>query len=102
MSTCHLCNEQVPPDEIMDHIRLFHPGEYGDGPTGEMVDMTDDGEPEGIEVARITIVRRLTNDDSIDFVEALDGSGNDLPLTEALGMLRLAEDTLIRERMGDE
>lgn len=55
---------------------------------------------EGIKTARITIVRTLTEDDVIDEVTAVDGEGDDLPLTEALGMLRLAEDTVIRQRIG--
>lgn len=38
----------------------------------------------------------------IDTVAALDNQGDDMPLTEALGMLRLAEDTLIRVRMGED
>lgn len=59
-------------------------------------------EDEGMEVARITIVRVLTDDDIIDRIDAVDGNGDDLMLTEALGMMRLAEDTLIRERMSDE
>lgn len=54
-----------------------------------------------IEMGRVTIVRTLTDDDVVDYVHATDGEGNDLPLTEALGMMRLAEDTLIRQRMGD-
>ena len=56
---------------------------------------------EGITTARITIVRTLTEDDVLDTVEAVTPDGDDLPLTEALGMLRLAEDTLIRDRMED-
>lgn len=56
-----------------------------------------------METARVTIVRTLTDDDVVDYVEAVVPGGDDLPLTEALGMMRLAEDTLIRERMaGDE
>lgn len=58
--------------------------------------------PDGMEVARITIVRTLTDDDVVDYVIATDTNGDDLPLTEALGMMRLAEDTIIRERMEDE
>lgn len=101
MTTCELCGEKVAADEIVDHLRLFHPGEYGDGEVADAL-VTADDEPEGIESARITIVRRITADDVLDQVHALDGQGDDLPLTEALGMLRLAEDTLIRERMGED
>jgi hypothetical protein len=58
----------------------------------------DGGVPE---VGRIEIVRTLTEDGLTDLAQAVDGEGEDLPLTEALGMLRLAEDTLIRVRMGE-
>jgi hypothetical protein len=44
----------------------------------------------------------LTDDDVVDYVDASTPDGDDLPLTEALGMMRLAEDTLIRDRMGDD
>lgn len=54
------------------------------------------------EIARVTIIRHISDEDVIDQVEAVDTEGDDLPLTEALGMMRLAEDTLIRERMDDE
>lgn len=57
--------------------------------------------PDGVEVARITVVRTLTGGDLVDTVTAADGDGADLPLTEALGMMRLAEDTLIRDRMAE-
>ena len=30
--TCRLCNEAVPGEEILDHLRLFHTDTYGDGP----------------------------------------------------------------------
>ncbi len=58
--------------------------------------------PDGIEVARITIIRTVTEDDVIDNVHAHDSHGDDLPLTEALGMLRLAEDTLLHPPEEDE
>lgn len=61
---------------------------------------TSDGE--GMEVARVTISRRMTPDDVVDYVTTEDPQGEDLPLTEALGMLRLAEDTIIRERTDGE
>lgn len=97
--TCNLCGESVPPESIMEHLRLFHPDQYGDGEVEDGI-----AEPPvtpGIETARIAVVRRVTEDDVLDFVEAVDGEGSTLPLTEALGMLRLAEDTLIREAMGE-
>lgn len=57
-------------------------------------------EDDGILMARITIERRLTSDDDlVDSVTTEDSSGEDLPLTESLGMMRLAEDTLIRDTM---
>jgi hypothetical protein len=57
---------------------------------------------EGLVVARITIERRVTDDDVLDWVTTEDEAGEDLRLTEALGMLRLAEDTLLNERHDDE
>lgn len=54
---------------------------------------------DAIRIAIITITRHLTEDNVLDDIEAVDGEGDDLPLTEALGMMRLAEDTLIREAM---
>jgi hypothetical protein len=35
MGTCHLCppdDNQVPDGQGMEHLRLMHPAEYGDGP----------------------------------------------------------------------
>jgi hypothetical protein len=29
---CHLCNEPVAGEEILDHLRVVHPDVYGDGP----------------------------------------------------------------------
>lgn len=29
---CELCKEMFPISEILEHLRLFHPDEYGDGP----------------------------------------------------------------------
>lgn len=56
-------------------------------------------EPTMVPVAIITIVRAMTNGDVLDYVNAEDNSGAVLDLSTALGMMRLAEDTLIRERM---
>ncbi len=55
-----------------------------------------------LEVSRIEIVRVLT-DDGQDQVWSTtrDPQGQPLPLVESLGMLRLAEDSLIREAMGE-
>lgn len=57
--------------------------------------------PEGAVLGDVQIVRTLTDGGLIDSARAVDPAGADLPLTEALGMMRLAEDTLIRERMGE-
>lgn len=57
--------------------------------------------PEGQVLGRVEIVRTMTDDGLIDSARAVDPAGEDLPLTEALGMMRVGEDTLIRERMGE-
>lgn len=102
MTTCKLCGEKFPHHEIMDHLRVMHPNEWGDGEISESLVEADDEPPAGMETARITIIRRITDDDLLDYVAAVDPEGEDLPLTEALGMMRLAEDTLIRDRMGED
>ena len=52
-------------------------------------------------VATITITRDLSEDHDQIRVEALDASDEDLPLVEALGLLRFAEDSIIRDRMDE-
>lgn len=52
-------------------------------------------ENNGMLIARITIERRMTEDDVIDYVTTENGQGDDLPVTEALGMMRMAEHTLL-------
>jgi hypothetical protein len=34
MATCMVCQppEEMPAVRILDHLRLFHPEQYGDGP----------------------------------------------------------------------
>lgn len=32
MATCELCGEQPDDAELLDHLRVMHPTEYGDGP----------------------------------------------------------------------
>jgi hypothetical protein len=35
MATCHMCptaDQQVPDDEMLDHLRVIHPDVWGDGP----------------------------------------------------------------------
>jgi hypothetical protein len=59
--------------------------------------MADD---EPLVVATIKIERLLGEQDII-YVEAVDTSGESLPLVESLGMLRIAEDTVIRLAMGE-
>lgn len=29
---CNVCDEPVPSDELLDHLRVVHPEQYGDGP----------------------------------------------------------------------
>lgn len=58
---------------------------------------------ESMEVARITIVRVLDDDgDLVDYCTAVDNDGGLVPLTEILGILRMAEDTFIRCAMGED
>lgn len=52
-------------------------------------------ENEGLLVGRITIERRMTDDDVVDYVTTENSQGDDLPVTEALGMMRMAEHTLL-------
>jgi hypothetical protein len=61
-----------------------------------------DAEIEGVVLARVVITRVMTGEDVIDHVIAVTEDGGEVGLAEALGMMRLAEDTLIRARMGDE
>lgn len=56
---------------------------------------------EPLTVATITIVRVLGDDGDNVYCESVDPSGESLPLVEALGLLRLAEDTVIRQAMGE-
>lgn len=53
MGTCHLCpsdNNRIPDGQGMEHLRLMHPTEYGDGPDrwpdGEMVSVDRTLEPD--------------------------------------------------------
>lgn len=60
-------------------------------------------EHEGMLVGRVTIERRMTDDDVIDWVTTENANGEDLPVTEALGMMRMAEHTLLTpEDEGDD
>lgn len=63
----------------------------------------DGGVPDGgVELARITVVKSVTDTDCLVFVDATCPDGEDIALVEALGMLELAKDTLIRQAMGDD
>ena len=62
--------------------------------------MSDATEFDGMVIARVIVTRVMSNDDIIDHVIAATADGDELGLAEALGMMRLAEDTLIRSRMG--
>lgn len=58
-----------------------------------------DLEPDQMLIAQVVISRVMQGDDIIDHVIAATMDGDELGLAEALGMMRLAEDTLIRARM---
>lgn len=66
----------------------------------EVTAMSD--ELDGMILARVTITRVMHDDDIVDHVIAATADGDELGLAEALGMMRLAEDTLIRARERDE
>jgi hypothetical protein len=53
-------------------------------------------------VARIVIERSLSDDGDLIDVQATDELDEDLALVDGLGLLRFAEDTLIRRFMGEE
>lgn len=60
-------------------------------------------EVDGQVLATITITKVLTEDDVLIYVDAtLPDSDGDLPLVEALGMMELSKDTLIRQAMGED
>lgn len=61
------------------------------------------GEVDGLPLATITITKTLTDDDVLIFVDATTpDDGDDLPLVEALGMIELAKDSLLRQYMGED
>lgn len=64
--------------------------------------MADEFEVDGMAIARVIVTRVLIENDVVDHVIAVTADGDELGLAEALGMMRLAEDTLIRSRMDDE
>ena len=61
-----------------------------------------DAPEDGMVIATVTITRVMTGEDIIDHVAVSQADGCELGLAEALGMMRLAEDTLIRARMDDD
>ncbi len=56
---------------------------------------------DGMILGRVVVTRVLTDGDIVDHVIAQSEEGYELGLAEALGMMRLAEDTLIRSRLED-
>lgn len=56
---------------------------------------------DGVILQQVVITRVLTGDNIVDHVTAQTPDGCEVGLAEALGMMRLAEDTLIRARSGD-
>lgn len=70
-----------------------------------MTDDDGDDAPGGYILGRIEILRMFTDDGEDQIaVSSVDGAGDHLALVDALGMLRLAEDTVIRVAMegGDD
>lgn len=53
-------------------------------------------------ITRIVIERHLTDDGDEVTVVVEDAEGNVPPFIETLGLLRMADDTIIRQYMGDE
>jgi hypothetical protein len=52
-------------------------------------------------VATVTVLRQIGSDGDVIYTQSVDASGDRLPLVEALGMLRFAEDSVIRQAMGE-
>jgi hypothetical protein len=58
--------------------------------------------PEILLVGRIVIERTISDEyGDVVFTEAVDANGEPLALVESLGMIRLAEDTVIRTAMDE-
>lgn len=60
-----------------------------------MTEQPDDS----VTLAVITITKAITDDDVMIYVDATCATEEDPPLVEALGMVELAKDTLIRTAM---
>lgn len=56
---CNLCDEDVPTYDLLGHLRVMHPDDYGDGPT-----LWPDGGPLVVEDLSIE-----------DFVGGTEGGG---------------------------
>lgn len=82
--------QSTHPKNRMLVLPFVMPGEV---PMSELPDY-DDAQI----VGRVIITRVLAGDDILDHVIAQDVAGYELGLADALGMMRLAEDTLIRSR----
>lgn len=59
-------------------------------------------ESDEVTLATITITKSVTEDDVMVFVDATCPDDEDVALIEALGMIELAKDTLIRRGMGED
>lgn len=55
----------------------------------------------GVVLARVSVTRVMTDTDTVDVLEAVDGNGDPLELSEALGMLCMAEHTIAHDRLDD-
>jgi hypothetical protein len=53
-------------------------------------------------LATVTITKTLTDDDVIIDITACDPEGDTMPLVDALGMIELGKDSLIRSSMGED
>lgn len=57
---------------------------------------------EGVQVARITITRTLTEDGDYTHTDAVDSNGEPLEILTALGMMAMAHDTLLHGHRNEE
>ncbi len=62
--------------------------------------MTEPDAHDDLLIAEVMVQRVIRDGQDVISVTAQDSSGDDLALVEALGLLRFAEDSVIRERMG--
>jgi len=59
-------------------------------------------DPDQLVLQQVIITRVMREDDVVDHVIAVTAGGDEIGLAEALGMMRLAEGTLIRSRLDGE